>query len=391
MSVTNDRPPDRGDAVPAAGAASAAPLDDLMLAMDVVDTLRHDIRIAERELGDDARRSTLKTRLREIYTSQGIDVPDAILEEGVRALEEDRFVYKGNRGGVQAALARVYVERARWFRRAAFLLAFLAAATAAWYVGIERPRLAKIEAERVAVADAQSRIDNLRTSIAVATQDPLILEQADRYIDEGLTAAKAGDAVAARSAADKLQSLLDGIRETTTVLPARLDRVRAAIGSETKDAAVLSEVDKQIAIARTALAKGDATTGRETVDALERLLAGLRQVYTLRIVQGGNRQSGVWRIPDLNPDARNYYLIVEAIGPDGKAMSLPITNEETKKTEVVSAWGVRVPERIFNQVRADKSDNGLVDDDIVGEKRRGETSPQWRIPVIGGAITEWSQ
>jgi hypothetical protein len=309
----------------------------------------------------------------------------------VRALEEDRFVYKGNRGGMQVALARVYVERARWFRRAAFLLAFLAAATAAWYVGIERPRLAKIEAERVAVADAQLRIDNLRTSIAVATQDPLILEQADRYIDQGLTAAKAGDATAARAAADRLQGLLDGIRETTTVLPARLDRVRAAIGGETEDAAVLSEVDKQIAIARTALAKGDATAGRETVDALERLLAGLRQVYTLRIVQGGNRQSGVWRIPDLNPDARNYYLIVEAIGPDGKAMSLPITNEETKKTEVVSAWGVRVPERIFNQVRADKSDNGLVDDDIVGEKKRGETSPQWRIPVIGGAITEWSQ
>ena len=70
------------------------------------------------------------------------------------------------------------------------------AATAAWYVGIERPRLAKIEAERVAVADAQSRIDNLRTSIAVATQDPLILEQADRYIDEGLTAAKAGVPIA---------------------------------------------------------------------------------------------------------------------------------------------------------------------------------------------------
>jgi hypothetical protein len=40
-------------------------------------------------------------------------------------------------------------------------------------------------------------------------------------------------------------------------------------------------------------------------------------------------------------------------------------------------------------VRADKSDNGIVDDDIVGEKKRGETSPQWRVPVIGGAITEW--
>jgi hypothetical protein len=378
-----------GVAAPQADGAAAAPLDDLMLAMDVVDTLRHDIRIAERELGDDTRRTTLKTRLKEIYASQGIVVPDSIIEEGVKALEEDRFVYKGNRGGFQAALARVYVERGRWFRRTAFFLAFLAAAVAAWYVGIERPRLAQIEAAKVAVEDSRTRIDELRVAIATGTQDPLILEQADRYIDEGLTALKAGDVNAARAAADKLQGVLDGLREISTVLPARLDRVRAAIGSETKEAAVLAEVDKQIEIARTALAKGDAVTARTTADTLERLLAGLRQAYTLRIVQGGNRQSGVWRIPDLNPDARNYYLIVEAIGPDGKPMSLPITNEETKKTAVVNAWGVRVPERIFNQVRADKSDNGIVDDDIVGEKKRGETSPQWRVPVIGGAITEW--
>ncbi len=372
-----------------AGAAADAPLDDLMLAMDVVDTLRHDMRIAERELGDDTRRATLKKRLKEIYASQGIAVPDPIIDEGVRALEEDRFVYKGNRGGFQAALALVYVERGRWFRRTAFLVAFLAAAVAAWYVGIERPRLAGIEAARVAVEQTRARIDELRVTIATGTQDPLILEQADRDIEAGLAALKAGDVEAARAAADRLQGVLDRVREVSTVLPARLDRVRAAIAGETSDAAVLAEVDRQLGVARAGLATADAATARASAEALERLLADLRQVYTLRIVQGQNRQSGVWRIPDLNPDARNYYLIVEAIGGDGKPVALPITNEETKTTAVVTSWGVRVPERIFNQVRADKTDNGIVDDDIVGEKTRGAISPEWRIPVIGGAITEW--
>ncbi|MFV0295026.1 MAG: DUF6384 family protein, partial [Hyphomicrobiaceae bacterium] len=35
------------------------PLDDVMIAMDVVDTLRQDKRIVERELDDDARRTAL--------------------------------------------------------------------------------------------------------------------------------------------------------------------------------------------------------------------------------------------------------------------------------------------------------------------------------------------
>ena len=79
--------------VTAAG-ASAPKLDDLMLAMDVVDTLRHDQRLVERELSDDASDDALIKRLREVYKGQGIEVPDRILEEGVKALHEKRFSYK---------------------------------------------------------------------------------------------------------------------------------------------------------------------------------------------------------------------------------------------------------------------------------------------------------
>ena len=62
-----------------------------MIAMDVVDTLRHDRLIVDRELNDAGRHDDLIKRLREIYKGQGIEVPDHILEEGVKALKEDRF------------------------------------------------------------------------------------------------------------------------------------------------------------------------------------------------------------------------------------------------------------------------------------------------------------
>ncbi|MDP3545150.1 MAG: DUF6384 family protein, partial [Phreatobacter sp.] len=45
----------------------SAKLDDIMLAMDVVDTLRHDQKITERELAEGDREVDLIERLRDIY------------------------------------------------------------------------------------------------------------------------------------------------------------------------------------------------------------------------------------------------------------------------------------------------------------------------------------
>ena len=61
-------------------------LDDVMMAMDVVDTLRHRTRIVDMELNESAREEQLVARLKEIYGAQGIEVPDRILKDGVKAL-----------------------------------------------------------------------------------------------------------------------------------------------------------------------------------------------------------------------------------------------------------------------------------------------------------------
>ena len=48
-----------------------AKLDDLMMAMDVVDTLRHRERLIERELNEEVREEQLIARLRALYKSSG--------------------------------------------------------------------------------------------------------------------------------------------------------------------------------------------------------------------------------------------------------------------------------------------------------------------------------
>ena len=53
------------------------------MAMDVVDTIRHADRLVERELEGPGRQVRLRERLREIYTSQGIEVADHVLDAGI--------------------------------------------------------------------------------------------------------------------------------------------------------------------------------------------------------------------------------------------------------------------------------------------------------------------
>ena len=69
-----------------------APLEDIMVAMDVVDTLRHQQTVAERELDIQGRRERMLERLKDMYKGQGIDVPEHVLLEGISALEEERLV-----------------------------------------------------------------------------------------------------------------------------------------------------------------------------------------------------------------------------------------------------------------------------------------------------------
>ena len=111
-----------------------------MLAMDVVDTLRRRQRLVEREFDSEGREQDLKQRLRKIYAAQGIEVPDHVLEEGVAALREERFVYKSPPKSLATRLAHLYVTRARWGKWVLGGIAALLLAWLAYYFMVVVPR-----------------------------------------------------------------------------------------------------------------------------------------------------------------------------------------------------------------------------------------------------------
>lgn len=306
--------------------SKAAPLDEVMLAMDVVDTLRHSDNLVARELGEEDRASALMERLREVYRQQGIDVPDRILREGVAALNEARFAYTPPSGGLGYWLARLYVGRKKWGRPVSILL--LAAVIG--FVGYNFAYKPYVEGQ------AQAAIERVQTE-----------------------------------------------------LPQQIDQLLAQIQSTAKVETAIATATETAQRGKTAAAAKDADRAELAVSDLNALLDKLRDEYRLQIVNREGSDTGIWTFPDVNENARNYYIIVEAIGTDGAVRNVAITNEESGTVDTVDHWGVRVSEVVFNGVRDDKLDDGIVQNNILGLKQYGYLDVDYVLPVLGGEITQW--
>ncbi|MFB9949089.1 DUF6384 family protein [Rhizobium puerariae] len=312
-------------AAPATSDAKGPALDELMLAMDVVDTLRHQEDVALRELAQDGRDDVLKERLRRLYESQGLAVSDRILDEGIKALKESRFTYEPTPPGFSRTLAGLWVRRGT-FGKVLGVLVLLFVAWVGWSVWQQTVAERAAETARI---------------------------------------------------------------ELTETLPRRIAAAGQAASAEARTDDARRRVEQLQTDAASALSRSDAAAARVALGALERLRGDLVQVYELRIVSRPSEQSGIYRIPDVNTGARNYYLIVEAVASDGKLLSFPIRSEENNQTKTVSKWAVRVPQRTYDAVRGDKTDDGILQNDILATKPRGALEPVYSMAVSGGAITEW--
>ena len=50
---------------------------------------------------------------------------------------------------------------------------------------------------------------------------------------------------------------------------------------------------------------------------------------------------------------------------------------------------VRVSNDLFEKVIEDKRDNGIIERNIVGQKKRDTLDVDYIMPVLGGTITKW--
>ena len=95
------------------------------------------------------------------------------------------------------------------------------------------------------------------------------------------------------------------------------------------------------------------------------------------------------RLNDNVPGNTLYYLIVEALDPAGRPVERLITNQENTETKRASKWGQEVSEADFNRVAADKRDDLIIQDAVIGTKAIGALDPDFTVDTTGGAILEW--
>ena len=305
-------------------------LDDIMLAMDVVDTLRHEREMVASDMNAVERREDLVKRLRGIYDAQGIAVPDDVLMDGVMALEEERFAYHPPKKGLMTSLAKVYISRRKWLPLIYTIGFIIGSVLAVNYVGFVRP--AQIEAKQ------------------------------ERQL-------------------------------ITTVLPERLAAARDRAVSIASTPDLKNRAEDLFAAGEIAIADKDIAAAKQATAQLETLSTALSQSYQLRIVSRFNEASGVYLDSKTNANIRNFYLIVEPITAEGDVLKIDIEDEEYKTRETVSKFGVRVPKAVFDTVAADKKDDQIIQNDILGAKPRGVLDP--RLSFDGaenwplGYIVEW--
>ncbi len=306
--------------------ADKAPLDEVMLAMDVVDTLRHRQDLVERELAGDAREKQLIDKLREIYHQQGIEVTDAVLMEGVKALDESRFVYTPPKPSRGVSLARLYVGRKKWGPAALAIALVLVVGLGGYFFAYRPYQAAQVEGARI---------------------------------------------------------------ELSEKLPAEMDALYQSIFEETKVQQAVTQAEQMRGRGKTAAAEGNRAGAEQAIASLTGLRDQLRQEYQLKIVNREGQKTGFWTFPEINTAATNYYVVVEAVGTDGKPLTLPVVNEENGQTENVSIWGVRVPESTYRAVENDKKDDGILQRNVLGVKEYGFLDVDYVMPVLGGAVTRW--
>ena len=272
-------------------------LNDVMLAMDIADTLRHHRFDTEEGLSPDQKRIELINRLREIYTAQGIDVPEHVLIDGVLAFEQEKFTFQPPKKTFSLRLARLYVNRRKWLPLVLTLGFIFGMAGTINYLGFERPR--QLEARETEV----------------------LLKQ---------------------------------------TLPAQIKNARDDVLSIAKTDDLKTHANQLYNLTARAINNGNKTEAIRNAQLLENYANELKMAYDIRIVYGNGRDSGFVRFNNDEREIRNYYLIVEGVLPNGDLAEILITSEEDSSRRRTQSWAVRVPKTVFDQIVDDKQDDQIL-------------------------------
>lgn len=217
---------------------------------------------------------------------------------------------------------------------------------------------------------------------------PTILAQrAEVAYQSGLANISSRDLNGAKGHEGELRQVISDVRQFAA-LPSEeakiYSAIKAVIAKDEKEGIALSE--KLHTEAQTYISSVDVPRLNTTVQKMNGLNGILNQDYDVRIVSREGVKSGIDRY--YQGSFSGWYLVVEAIdSSSGNVVPVQITNSENGQTSQVTMWGERVhgtdkdivekiqggysDSSLLVKVIKDKMDNGIVDDNQIGKKKKG--------------------
>lgn len=109
--------------------------------------------------------------------------------------------------------------------------------------------------------------------------------------------------------------------------------------------------------------------------------------YSLQLRDKPDSKSGVERaVPGVNGSA-HFYLLVSAIGNDGRPVAVPVVDTESSEPHTVEDFGIEVSRDTYDAVKARKQTREQ--HIVLGHKEAGATQPTFNMPVLPGILAAW--
>lgn len=334
-------------------------LPELLRIMDVATALRREREVAAAHLDLEAVKVSLRQRLRATADAMGDAVSDAEIEVAIDRYFATQHEFQEPPPGVQTALAHLYVRRRglAWVTAGVFALLLGMWALFVWPSG------------PLSAASRQARhereVGRLRAEREAREEASAMRAAAEAKAAEQRAAAEA-NAAAERAAAERAQAartLADAWRNA--------QRDHAAIQALAQEAEARTQADGLRREAEAAHGLTDPKGTQAAATKLEALLATLEEEFELRVVQSPKSAVDAYYTDAKGTRVSGYYLLVEAVTADGTVLPRSIRDAEDGRVRTVRKWGEQVPASVYERIKADKLEDGVVDEHVFARKRRG--------------------
>jgi len=192
---------------------------------------------------------------------------------------------------------------------------------------------------------------------------------------------------------DELANLKGQITDFV-VLPDKLEQAYSSVKSVAKENLAITKADALYNDGKIQVKEINVTNLENDVKQLFLLDETLRKSYQVNVVNRNGVKSGIDRY--YNGNKSGFYLIVEATDANDNILPMQIKSIENGNISTVKLWGERVPQKIYERIKKDKTSDGIVDDKLFSIKEKGYISD--KIIMKGtdnrpltrtGQITKW--